>query len=368
MRELLAASIYFQGKNLVLSEPFLAVEHYLRLGKTIPESTYRANAHFDAANLLFKQQQWEKAIVQYLAFQHDFPNHNYSSSITAKLAQSYENMQQWQNAAEQYLVIVKKAKLESNSTELQREALHSAADLYLKAGNLNKAITTFRTYAHTYPEPFDIAQEARFKMSQFYQQTKELNKEYYWYRKIINFHNQRFNSQTETPFPRAIYLASIASLELGKAHQRTFEQIKLTLPLNKSLARKKKTMQIATSYYKKLLSFQLVEFVPQGTYNLAQMYRQLARDVMSSQRPQNLDELALEEYDLLLEEIIYPFEEKAIEIHKSNAQRAWQNIYDEWVEKSFTELAELEPALYDRKYQFSKGSKNGVLDAVHSIH
>lgn len=51
MRELLAASIYFQGKSLALSQPLLAVEHYLRLGKQIPESTYRLNAQFDAANI-----------------------------------------------------------------------------------------------------------------------------------------------------------------------------------------------------------------------------------------------------------------------------------------------------------------------------
>ena len=82
---------------------------------------------------------------------------------------------------------------------------------------------------------------------------------------------------------------------------------------------------------------------------LAQMYRQLARDVMQSQRPKGLDELALEEYELLLEEIAYPFEEKAIEIHTSNAQRTWQDIYDPWIAKSFAALAQLEPAQYNRQ-------------------
>ncbi len=367
MRELLAASIYFQGKSLVLSQPLMAVEHYLRLGKQVPESSYRLSAHFDAANLLIAQQRWQEAIDVLLVFQKRYPNHEYSRSIPAKLAQCYEHSQQWEMAATQYLAIVALAGTES--TELQREALYSAAELYLKAGNLDKAISTFRTYAHTYPEPFDIAQEVRFKMSGFYQQTNESNKQFYWYRKIIKFHEEKFTLPTEVVNSRALYLASVAALGLGEAHQQSFKQSKLTLPLNKSLARKQKAMKLAIGYYTKLLSFQLAEFVPQGTFNLAQMYRQLSQDVMSSQRPKDLDELALEEYDLLLEEIVYPFEEKAIEIHTSNAQRAWQNVYDKWVEKSFSALVELEPALYDRSYKYSKtDKKERDIDAVITLH
>lgn len=367
MRQLLGASIYFQAQQVVSSQPLQAVEHYLRLASKTPASDYRANALFDAANILFAEQQWQQAIDIFITFQQHYPNHQYSAAIPAKLAQSYENLQQWTLAAQQYLAIV--ALTKNKSSELQREALYTAAELFLKAGDLTNAISTFRTYAHSYPEPFNIAQEVRFKMSSFYVQTQEPNKEYYWYRKLIKYHQQKFNSSTPTANPRALYLASVAALALGKAHQRTFKQSKLTLPLNKSLARKKNAMKLAIGYFKQLLSFQLAEFVPQGTYQLAQMYRQLASDVLASQRPKNLNELALEEYQLLLEEIAYPFEEKAIEIHISNAQRAWQNVYDDWVKKSLAVLATLEPALYDRNVQHSKTvNKEYNVDAIVTLH
>ncbi|MCI2284453.1 tetratricopeptide repeat protein [Colwellia sp. MSW7] len=371
MRELLAASIYFQGQGVALTQPLIAVEHYLRLGKKIPESTYRLNAHFEAANLLFSQQQWQAAIETYLAFQQNYPKNEYSRSIPAKLAESYESLAQWQKAAEQYLAIVNMADTESDSSELQQEALYNAAELYLKADNIDKAISTFRTYAHTYPEPFDVAQEVRFKMTNFYNKTKALNKAYYWHRKIISFYDKQFNAQTTSNVAnsRDKYLASVAALALGQAHQATFTHIKLTLPLNKSLARKQKAMKTAIDYYKKLLSFELAEFVPHGTYNLGQMYRQLSHDVMASQRPQDLDEFALEEYNLLLEEMIYPFEEKAIEIHTSNIKRAWNNTYDEWVMKSFAALAALEPALYHRIHQANKlNKKEENIDVVLTLH
>lgn len=371
MRELLSASIYFQGQGVALTQPLVAVEHYMRLGKQVPESTYRLSAHFEAANLLFSQQQWQAAIETYLAFQQHYPKHEYSISIPAKLAKSYEKLEQWQMAAEQYLAMYNIADTKTSSSTLQQEALYTAAELYQKANNIDKAINTFRTYAHSYPEPFAVAQEVRFKMTRFYEQTNELNKAYYWHRKILENHDKKFisTSSADDEDARSKYLASVAALALGQAHQQTFKQIKLTLPLNKSLARKQKAMKTAIDYYKKLLTFQLAEFVPHGTYNLGQMYRQLSRDVMSSQRPKVLDELALEEYNILLEELIYPFEEKAIEIHTSNIKRAWQNTYDEWIKKSFAALAELEPALYDRKYNANKRVKQkGDIDVVLTLH
>lgn len=347
LRELIAASIYLQAQALKVEQPLLAVQHYLRLGKIIPEASYRINAEFDAANLLLAQQQWQQAITTLLNFQQQYPQHEYSASIPAKLVQAYEKLGLWQRAAEQLLAIYHK----ETETELKREALYSAADYFLKAKNLTKAITTFRTYAHTYPEPFAIAQEVRFKMSEFYRQTKENNKRYFWYRQLIKYHEQQAKQATITVQQRSTYLAAYAALELGIAHQTTFNSIKLKIPLRKSLQRKQKAMKRAINYYQAVLNSALAEFVPQATYHLAQMYRQLAIDVMKSQRPKGLDELALEEYELLLEEIAYPFEEKAIEIHQTNIQRAWQDIYDQWIAKSFAALAQLEPAQYNKQEQ-----------------
>ena len=76
------------------------------------------------------------------------------------------------------------------------------------------------------------------------------------------------------------------------------------------------------------------------------MYQQLSADLYDSERPANLDEAALEQYELLLEEQVYPFEEKAIDLFKANADRAADGVYDEWVRQSFEQLAELVPDRY----------------------
>ena len=51
---------------------------------------------------------------------------------------------------------------------------------------------------------------------------------------------------------------------------------------------------------------------------------------------------------MLLEEQAFPFEEKAIKLHAVNAARTSDGIYDEWVQKSFAALAQLNPGRYAR--------------------
>ena len=72
------------------------------------------------------------------------------------------------------------------------------------------------------------------------------------------------------------------------------------------------------------------------------------RDLLESEKPADLAGEELEQYDLLLEEQAFPFEEKAIELHALNAGRSADGVYDEWVRRSFTRLAELSPARYAR--------------------
>ncbi|MBO9488843.1 tetratricopeptide repeat protein [Endozoicomonas sp. G2_1] len=347
IKELIASSIYQQGEALKSTQPLQAVEQWLRLTKLMPKSRYRINAQFDAANLLLAAKKWQAANEVLLSFQQSFPKHEYSDSIPAKLANSYQALGQFNEAAKQLTVMQKATKDQA----LKRELQYEIADNYLKAGDLAQAIIQFRTYAHSYPEPFAIAQEVRFKMSEFYRQTKEPNKRYFWYRKLLSFHRKQADKQSVKVQARSTYLASLSALELGQAHQQSFARVKLKLPLNKSLKQKQKSLKQALNYYQQVFDLALADFVPQANYQIANMYQQLASDVLQSQLPKGLDELAQEEYKILLEELAYPFEEQAITLHQTNAERAWQGLYGDWIAKSFAALAKLEPAKYDKTEQ-----------------
>jgi hypothetical protein len=125
-----------------------------------------------------------------------------------------------------------------------------------------------------------------------------------------------------------------------------FNSIKLTAPLNKSLKSKRDAMEKTLAVYGQALDYGVAEVTTQATYGMAELYRQLGADLMASERPKDLDEDAREQYDVLLEEQAFPFEEKAIELHETNAQRTGDGIYDQWVQRSFDVLAKLKPARY----------------------
>jgi hypothetical protein len=70
---------------------------------------------------------------------------------------------------------------------------------------------------------------------------------------------------------------------------------------------------------------------------------------MKSQRPKGLNAEELEQYDILLEEQAFPFEEKSIDIHIINIDRAKQGLYDKWVKKSIEVLATFQPIRYAKQ-------------------
>jgi hypothetical protein len=105
-------------------------------------------------------------------------------------------------------------------------------------------------------------------------------------------------------------------------------------------------MEDVIKVYTTAADYGVAEVTTAATFRLGEVYEQFSTDLMESERPGNLDEAALEQYDLLLEEQMFPFEEKAIDLYKANAARAANGVYDEWVKRSFDRLAGLMPARY----------------------
>ncbi len=138
----------------------------------------------------------------------------------------------------------------------------------------------------------------------------------------------------------------MASLELAEPARRRFVVAKLTQPLASSLKLKRSLMEEVIEIYSRLADYGIADVTTAATYRLGEIYQIFSADLMNSERPKNLDVAALEQYDILLEEQVYPFEEKAIDLYKANADRAPDGVYDEWVRKSFEQLASLMPGRY----------------------
>jgi hypothetical protein len=105
-------------------------------------------------------------------------------------------------------------------------------------------------------------------------------------------------------------------------------------------------MKTALADYQAVAQIGVAEYATAANYKIGEMYRVLARDLIKSERPNGMDELELEEYTMLLEDKALPYEDQAIDILIANANLVTDDIYDQWVKKSFTALAELIPGRY----------------------
>jgi hypothetical protein len=166
----------------------------------------------------------------------------------------------------------------------------------------------------------------------------------HWLKEMIAADRAAGASRTD----RSRALAAKATLTLAGPAREDFMRIKLVAPLKKSLLEKRKAMEAALKAYSQALDYQVAEVTTAATYESAELYRQLAKDLLSSERPKNLSKDELEQYNVLLEEQAFPFEESAIKLHQVNAARAKDGDYDEWVQKSFDALAQLNPGRYGK--------------------
>jgi TolA-binding protein len=336
----LAASIYKQGEQKSQSgDSAGAVEDFLRVSKEAPSSKVRANADFDAGALLIAQKQWDRAIVVLEGFRRNFPQSSLQPDVTRKLAVAYSESNHPGEAAAEFELI---AATPTESADLQREATLQAADLYDKAGNATKSRAMLEAFVKRFPQPLNPAMEARNKLSLIAAKFGDLNTRDFWLREIVNADRAAGTARTD----RSKALAAKATLTLAAPAREEFMRIKLVSPLKKSLAEKRKAMETALKAYSQAADYQVAEVTTAATYESAELYRQLGKDLMSSERPNNLSKDELEQYNVLLEEQAFPFEEKAIQLHEVNTARVKDGTYDEWVQKSFAALAQLNPGRY----------------------
>ena len=108
-------------------------------------------------------------------------------------------------------------------------------------------------------------------------------------------------------------------------------------------------MEDVIAAYTSAADYGVAEVTTAATYRLGEVYEQFSIDLMASDRPSDLANDALEQYEILLEEQAFPFEERAIDLYVANTDRAADGVYDQWVRKSFERLARLMPARYAKE-------------------
>lgn len=335
----LAAAIYKQGEQANLLEDYRAAAgHFLRIKDVAPTSNIRTAAEYDAAAAFIKLQDWTSASDVLEEFRVSHPDHELRAEATKQLAHIYREDGQVERSAAEHERIA----AEAEDPELAREALLTAAELYDEVAVVTDAVRVYEAYIAAYPRPLDIAMETRTRLAELFKDESDHTR----YRDELNAIVAADRDAGEDRTDRSRYLAAQAALVLAELTFERFAELDLVQPFEESLAEKQRRMDITTRAFEDLVAYEVAEVTAAATFYIAETYMEFSTALMESERPAGLTEDEKVEYELVIEEEAYPFEEQAIDVHEANFELLAGGIYNVWVQKSLDQLAIFMPGRY----------------------
>jgi len=335
----LAASIYKQGELANDAEDYrAAADHFLRIRSSAPTSTIRATAEYDAGAALIRLQDWTAATDVLDAFRSTFPEHELQLEATQQIAHAYRENGQLTHAAGEYERIASG----SEDPALRSEALLVAGDLYEQSDTPDRALDVFIRYVNEFPQPVETALETRSKIAGFY---KEAHDETLYHQELAEIVRIDADAGPERT-GRTRTLAARSALVLAEQLYEGFVTVELLQPFEVSLQEKQQRMDLTIESMGRLVDYEIADVTAAATFYMAETYFDFSRSLAESERPDDLEPVDLQEYELVLEEEAFPFEEKAIDLHEKNLELLQAGVFNAWTEKSLDKLAELVPGRY----------------------
>ena len=345
MTERLAATVYKQGEaRREAGDLAGAVNDFLRVAEVAPGSDIVATARFDAAAALVRLEDWTGAAGVLEGFRRQHAGHSLSGNVTRELVGVYLNAGRDVDAAFELDRIARDA---SNDAATRYDASGQAAALYAGAGDVDgeRAVLSYRLASLSVG--LDESIDVRERLGALALDKGDRAARNDQLRLIVAAHQGAGGGTA-----RSRSAAAAATMTLADEDLEGYMAQRLVVPLVDSLRSKKASMEHLLGEYGKAADYGVEAVTTAATFRIAELYREMAASLLDSQRPPQLSAEELEEYEFLLEEQAFPFEEKAIEVYEANARRSSQGVYDQWVKKSFDALALLMPARYAK---FEKG-------------
>lgn len=351
----LAASIYRQGEVAAgAGRADHAVERFLLVATTNEGTQMAMRARYDAANTLLAAKRWDGAIDALIDFQERYPGTDLAEGADDKLIHAYEASGDFGRAADTLLAQTERREMPAAERWEQRIA---AAEWYEKAARDASARRVYRQYLAEGTDAFgshEYQQELRWMLAERAGDEGDNSAAMQGYRQILASEEEAEGTD------RSIFLAAQSALVLAQQSADAFRDIQLTEPLRESLGLKRSALEDAISHYERARQFGLADINSQATYAIAELYRTLAGDMLSSEPPSQLNDLQRQQYAMLLEEQAYPFEEEAIALHEQNQALMGDRLWTPWIGRSMESLAEIFPARYARQPRWLEWSSEEV--------
>lgn len=349
--ERLASTIYKKTEGILASgDKPAAIKELLKIKTLAPNSPVRITAQYNAATMLLELEQWNDAIRELKELRALYPKHKLAVEFPRKIAFAYEKMENWRFAGEAYLELTQI----DPDAEVKREALFIAANMFEKDNQLEKSIELFKRYAHAYEQPFETRMEARYHLALNYEKLGDKTRHLYWLRRVVDGDKKGGDQRTD----RSRWLGAWANIKYGDYFAWEFGRKRLRQPLDKYIPRKNQALKDAVSRYQMAADYGILEFVSMSSFKIAGLYEDFAVALRKAPAPKGLNADLRQQYAQIIEEQALPFVDLATELHFANVELAWQSHYNEWIQKSFDKMRELQPARFAKQeYEASYGDE-----------
>lgn len=337
-----ALAIYQQGKaEIATQNTERAIAQYVRVAQQVPKASIAADALYEAINLSIADELWPTAAATIELFQKNYASHPRAKDATRQLSNVYLKLGQSDKAA----LVFETISAQDSDKSVQMAALWQAAELYESKSKQDDAIRTYVSYANTYPAPYPQYMEAMNKLVELYGKRRDAKSVQIWRERILSADKKALANHKTA---RTDLIAAQATLVLAKEKQAKFVSVQLREPLAQRLREKKQHMQDAINLYGQASAYRVATITTESTYAIGDIYQHFSKALLNSERPSNLSPDELDQYNILIEDQAFPFEEKAIEFHEINVARSNDGTESKWIKESFDALKILFPSRYGR--------------------
>ena len=337
----LAASLYKEAEELKSKGKTIeAAEAFEKVYNAVPKSDIASIALYDAGVLFEQNMKWNRAIKTYDILFQKYPDSQYTFNALTQWGGIKERLKEYVQAAQVY----DKAADIAPDIKQKEDISYRAIIMYEQGKDFNRLYNSYKRFFEKFPESHRLV-DLTYKVANYKESMKDFKSANELYERAVSLHKK---SGAGATIEESV-LAARAQLILSEYKKELFEEVKLVQPLEENLQKKEDLLKEALTSYTSAAKYRISEITTESTYKMGEMLEHLKNAIMESERPGDLTSEQLKEYNFLLEEQAYPFEEKAIAIYEGNIHRTLDSgIYDQWIKKSYERLASLLPARYKR--------------------
>ncbi|MBL91073.1 MAG: hypothetical protein CMH56_04575 [Myxococcales bacterium] len=363
-REFADAMMYNAALSLEKARrPLRAADLYERLYKEYPKSTFAPESMFRVASKSEQAFNFEKAVRTYLALVGKYPESDKRADAQLNAALALEGQQKYKKAAKEFEryadmfpdkqeapdVFFRSALIHAKrkDTRAQIKTLQEFIKRYKsKEEQIPKVVEAYVRIADIHLERYDKIKTAK-KVKKRAKKLKAARKDVEAaLNKAKEFHEQAPNS------PAATYYAAKADFYLSEFIYAEYAKTGMTGTSAKKQGgqlkeKTEKLLEVQKVYENIISTYRQADWSLASLFRIGSLYDNLQNSIFDAPCPKDIariDEIACEEYALMLEDRAYTIEDKAVEAYRTANDKAQElSLKNEWQQKTLEALNRLRP-------------------------